>query len=444
MEEQGNPKKLKVVTSSDSAGIACSSSDLGKNSTVMQSPSKSSICRGGFEQTDRCMRSVLMHPICFPLLIHLNDIDREEYHPEYVWTLLDGFAIGRSDDRISRENVFGATTMDWEHGETDFTEKLLFNINQRKIGASLFTTTAEKHIAGKEKGRGKVDFIFHTTEIENTKKKPTVVALFEFGINNSIWWVKQDQVLKYVEILRSNKNAKYKFDQPMLISVITINEPKTKSNKIKKNAKESVDDKERITRSKTLQSNRHEFKTNEDVAHTSFEARFGVFLCIPKGDNNFRISLLWRHDATTLKDASTQFGKILYAVQLCSYMHEHCSEVAIRYKYLGPNCCKIGDSVSFIHANRNCIQFVTQCSACLLVKYFGSRILYFFFCFLCRRNVSSCSVPMIIDFDRQIVVRIFTSNQMFLVRTPIQLPRLFWKYPMSMQHLTLENQPHLM
>ena len=82
----------------------------------------------------------------------------------------------------------------------------------------------------------------------------------------------------------------------------------------------------------------------------TFTARFGVFLCIPKNKNEFRIALLWRHETTTLQDASIQFGRILYAIQLCSYLRESndLDKKKINYTYLGPNCCKIGKLVRLI------------------------------------------------------------------------------------------------
>ena len=86
----------------------------------------------------------------------------------------------------------------------------------------------------------------------------------------------------------------------------------------------------------------------------TFEVRFGVYLCIPKNDNKFCITMLWRHETKTLQDASTQFGKILYAVQLCSYLREYCdvNKETIRYEYLGPNCCRIGNLVRLILTHR--------------------------------------------------------------------------------------------
>ena len=139
----------------------------------------------------------------------------------------------------------------------------------------------------------------------------------------------------------------------MLLSVITINKvgKKIEKRKIGDDGKESEKEKLSETeRNNILRSNLKKITSNEiDLEQIPLQARFGVFLCMPKGTNNeFRIALLWRHSAKTLKDASTQFGRLLNAVQFCSFLREHCTlhEDAIKYKYLGPNCCKIGDLVS--------------------------------------------------------------------------------------------------
>ena len=156
-------------------------------------------------------------------------------------------------------------------------------------------------------------------------------------------WKKQHQILKYVNLLRANSDPNYKIDQPVLLSVITINKKsQINNNRIKIWAKgDGLSDRSKIA---TFNSNLEKTKKKGAMEKIKFEARFGVFLCIPKGDNKFCIALLWRHNTKTLKDASTQFGKILYAVQLCSHMSLN-GHASLDYTYLGPNCCKIGNSV---------------------------------------------------------------------------------------------------
>lgn len=332
---------------------AMDASKLGSDSTRLQSVSTSSDPAAGFAVTNDHLRSVLMHPMGLPLVFYLNDAlnkltanqrDCVQSQLKYVQTAFDNFT---SCDDISslRDNVFAATVLDWQGGETELTEKLMFNMMQCKLGDPLLTMDREKYIVGNGDNRkGIVDFI--------VRKETSIVAMFEFGLDNSIWWTKQDQILKYVKILRTNVDPNYKIDQPMLLSVITINKvgKKIEKRKIGDDGKESEKEKLSETeRNDILRSNLKKITSNEiDLEQVTLQARFGVFLCMPKGTNNeFRIALLWRHSAKTLKDASTQFGRLLNAVQFCSFLREHCTlhEDAIKYKYLGPNCCKIGDLV---------------------------------------------------------------------------------------------------
>ena len=84
------------------------------------------------------------------------------------------------------------------------------------------------------------------------------------------------------------------------------------------------------------------------------EVRFGVFLCVRRPGKKYRIALLWRKDASSVTDASIQFGKILYAAQVCATLREKFAAQFMEsidgkealYQYLGPNCCRIGESVS--------------------------------------------------------------------------------------------------
>lgn len=369
-------KKMKAgEESADSEGTTGNSTsskqssaihDLGSNSTKSQSASASADPKAGCKETNISMRSVLMHPICLPLVIALNDVQKlknadadANQIPAYVST---AFARFRSnDDNTERKNVFAATALNWGDGETDFTKKLVLNIDCCKIEESLLVTEGEKEIGRAINEIGKVDVICHkkniesvtscttttTTTTDNSSSKSSVVALFEFGLGHEKWWAKQDQILKYVKTLCTNKDKNYKIDQPVLLSVITINKNSQSKDKniMKWKGGDEVNKKEYIA---MLKSNLKRIEENETyIKNYPFEARFGVFLCIRKSNDNFRIALLWRNDTKTLRDASTQFGKVLYAVELCSHLSEptYLKEMTKQYKYLGPNCCKIGDLV---------------------------------------------------------------------------------------------------
>ena len=326
-----------------------STSDLGSNSTKIHSASASSNANGGFGQTNDYMRSILMHPMCFPLVIYLNDIPESDDPnlPKYIWRALKGFnsstSICTDATRTWRDNVFADTVREWNGGETDLTEKLLHNIKNFKMKNSPVETDGEQCIVGNPEEKGRVDLIFHEKGNSNSAQK--VVALFEFGIENEMWWTKQDQILKYVKMLRTGASNKYKIDQPMLLSVITIKNKTTIGNENKKSRKDKLKDESRSSSCEMAVADKR------DIDNICCEAQFGLFLCIPKGNDEFRIALLWRHSSTMLKDASTQFGKLVYAIHLCSYLNKpsNLKGDEIGYKYLGPNCCKIGESVSYTH-----------------------------------------------------------------------------------------------
>ena len=197
--------------------------------------------------------------------------------------------------------------------------------------------------------------------------------IMEFGIKRDkkldVWWEKMDQVVQHVEMLCANTDKNYVFDQPILLTVVTV----TSRNKTSKCATISETTATDTTTSSVNESgaeDKNEANVNDnDQKQTSVDAdretdtnatadnteekldvRFGVFLCTPRqsddGGNQFRVALLWRKDTSTVQDASVQFGKILYAAQLCAKWREQLAANDTGneafYQYLGPNCCRIG------------------------------------------------------------------------------------------------------
>ena len=322
------------------------SSDEGSDSTT-HTTSIYAWPEDGFHQTKHALCSFLTHPMGFPLFIYLNDVARHPDHPAYIWTALDGFTSICRDNHSMRDNVFAATVLDWRGSKKVLTKNLLFNINSCKIGESLLTTDGNKHTVGTfHEPPSTIDLVFHDFPNE-TVTRPSVVALFEFGLKHDTW-TRQHHLLKCVGMLRKNAKEKYKIDQPMLFCVVTMDKDKvggsTENDTTKKNQSPE----------ETFHANLKSIVNNElDVANVPLEARFGVFLCTPSGEHGFRLKLLWRQETTTLQNTSTQFGKLLYAVQLCSYLKDYCdkNEETTRYKRLGPNCCKIGNLVRWIYLN---------------------------------------------------------------------------------------------
>ncbi len=256
----------------------------------------------GFRQTNQALRSLLMHPLGIGLASLLNEKE------------LPSSAVPIDQKRLvyntctQRDGIFKAAVTNWNgERETDLTKQIMAQINVSKIrNDNVLNIEAERGIDG---GKGRPDFIISK---ENGQNPKSIVMMIEFGIGHQWWWLKQHQILLYVKILlkqEENKIHAYAFDQPILLTIITVN------------------------------------KRNNQTEGGDVDVRYGMFLCTRKNDDDFRLALLWRKRSTSLKDASKQFGKILYAANVCAMLRE---DRALRksYEYLGPNCCKFGDLVS--------------------------------------------------------------------------------------------------
>ena len=185
----------------------------------------------------------------------------------------------------------------------------------------------------------------------STPAKRSVVAIFEVGIHHDIWWKKKNQILKYVNSVRTLITSPFIIDQPILLTVMTVSKiPKKNADNTTSTGcsyyNMTVDERKALLL---------EFdglkKPNKkmSVGNYPIQVRSAVFLCTPKDANDYRIALLWRKNTTCLKDASVQFGKILHAATVCAELRERFATMENhKYRYLGPNCCQIGNSVSVV------------------------------------------------------------------------------------------------
>ena len=235
-----------------------------------------------------------------------------------------------------RDAILASAMSEWDQkGEVDLTKKIMDKIeNQIRsqtldgFGATSLKIEAEKNIrgiGGTGKVTGKLDFLISkkcndSGANESNESKKSVVMIVEFGMDHGKWWQKLSQALTYVDLLRAGDDVNYIIDQPMLLTVVTM--------------KQSCSD-------------------AKDTSDANPVAQFGMFLLIPKDDGKeYRLALLWRVDALDVDDASKQFGKTLYAAQLCVEWRKNLesnvmnSNAEPSYQYLGPNCCRIGRSVS--------------------------------------------------------------------------------------------------
>jgi hypothetical protein len=207
------------------------------------------------------------------------------------------------------------------------------------------------------------------------KTKRSAVMIVEFGIDHTVWWTNTHQILRYVTKLCEDADKHITLDQPILLAIITVNKPETTS-KYSSTTGSTMNEFgitfcdstatniiDRDTRQiGPITEDNQETNDNTNISNSGAKVplvRFGVFLCIPRhssGDNTYRIALLWRTETSDMKHASIQFGKLLYAAQFCALLREQLDEKFMKsctgssetalYQYLGPNCCRIGQSVS--------------------------------------------------------------------------------------------------
>lgn len=286
----------------------------------------------GFYHTSVCLRSILMHPIGLLLASHLNEVPLSDIlYTELLWTDLSGVVVVDKKKRLNYETsrhvhdtILSSTMVEWNTtSKNDLTaaikKKIDIEIEKKTLHGygtvedeALLTIEKEIEVGDdqEEEGHVIVDFVISKQCIddENHPSKRSVVMTIQFGRCHNKWWQLMNQNLSFVKFLTQNNNKgndDYRMDQPLLLTVVTMNKP-----------------------------NPNDTSNKEPIA------RFGVFLCLPKTKNE--CALLWRMDTFHVDEASKQFGKILDVAQRCADWREH---RRTSYEYLGPDCCRIGEYV---------------------------------------------------------------------------------------------------
>lgn len=381
-----NTNNLQIESSSNS------------NSNRAETISSSSVTQHGFSIINEKLRSILMHPIGMLLAALLNDAPRPNIQSEEFWSLVNtdqnGTFLTYIADRADRNYVFAAAILKWDgRKETELTTTIhsyIESLSARgridgygdETGNSLLFEREVNTATGRvPKGSGFMDFVVseHNNNTTTNATKRSIVGIVEVGIEHAKWWRKTDQILKYVESIRSSAeadNSRFSFDQPILLTVITVSkngsdDPVTvscgsakptddvsdqtkKRKKATKNIEVTIADFE-VQRKKvealytivTGSEDRNTNVTGSEDRNTNVTVQFGVFLCSPKGSEDYRIALLCRKKTTCLKEASTHFGKILYASKVCAQLRKLLATATntYGYRYLGPNCCRIENFV---------------------------------------------------------------------------------------------------
>ena len=354
-------------SNNSSANGSSSSNRTGKSSsnTTSSAPPCSGDTTNGFALTNGNLRSFLTHPIGILMTALLNDtalslLDLDESWNDFISNLnlqLEKLLTYRNREAPLeiRDNIFSTAVSNWNtNKEKELTAKIMEELKSSIENNTLngyedndpnsLTIESEKRI---NDGKGIPDFLVAKKKAESSTDdatKRSVVMIVEFGISHNIWWAKMNQMLLYVEMLCEDRDDDLIFDQPILITIITVNKREMQSQCSPISEATSVSDANN--------------KEANPTCGEKLEVRFGVFLCTRRhnGGNGdkYRVALLWRKDTFCVTDASIQFGKMLYAAQMCASLREHIntkfmkpnSDREVLYQYLGPNCCRIGDSVS--------------------------------------------------------------------------------------------------
>ena len=285
----------------------------------------------GFNIINDSLRSILIHPIGLLLTSLLNEVSLSKT----LYKCWDGFraveellTYNSTTICTVRDGILFSAITQWDNeSEFDLTKRkskvnltsIIFTKIQNQIAKgkldgygthqeTSLTMEREEEI-GVGDHTGKVDFIVSKRQGDPQQSKKQAVMILEFGTYHNVWWKMFGQIFEYVKILRATKDSKYIIDQPVLMAVVTV---------------------------------RRDTSSDDAVV-----ARMGMFLYIPKEDDSYRLALLWRVDTENIDDASKQFGKILGAARCFSNLIGHLSStISTDYQYLGPNCCRIGQSVS--------------------------------------------------------------------------------------------------
>lgn len=313
--EQNLPSKSSRSTQGSRS--ASNKSQKRRNSDTPSSSSSATNDHGRDELDDR-LRSVLSHPLGLPLIEALHAITPTDQ--SFLKRTCPSVLPNDNNLNAILANVVNDWIKNNDHDELGLTKELSKKIEEefcdtsKKVGEEFKETTISLHSAAEVKvnvdngqgiiGHGFIDILL-SSGIDASTAKP--LALIEVGRQNSDWWKKLDQNVTYLKAMlgteQTEECVKLDLDKPVLLAVLTIDKEDTEQ----------------------------------------FRVKFGVFLCTPKGNNDFRMTLIWHTLAPDLQEASIVFGRFLRVTYCFAGWRETNDD---EYSYLSSNCCRVGDSVS--------------------------------------------------------------------------------------------------
>jgi hypothetical protein len=360
-------------------------------------PSGNTTAEGGYSRLNSTLRSILFHPVGFPLVRFFNDDpNRSRYSDDATQDASGGAGGGGGGDgdggsnfdgvlregyaeyqkqvtkflEEKRRGPKGATTKPSEEEETHGeqkrqdpkcatakpSEETLTRILHKLISNRLPATLKAFHQHGLQydptkRSQARTDILIRR---DDDQDKRGMVLLLEAAWgggdgDTELWWKKVDQNAQYLDLFQFPRNKEAEgaqFSGPLLFAVLTMDKERAK-----------LDDPSRES------------------------AQLGVFLCVPRPPlpakaakavdaaaravdaaatdaattddgllpgplPGYRAALLWRDTFTTLADASKGMGKTLRATVALAHMLTDPDRHFFKgFVFLGPNCCRLGDKV---------------------------------------------------------------------------------------------------
>lgn len=212
------------------------------------------------------------------------------------------------------DDLFANAVKDWQNDpkrdEPQLTKLLTKRINehvksndQRNIH---FVAGGEAHVTFAQGRKCRIDILLSPVQNNKIEKPSTPLLVMEVGRNSNEWWAKLDQNRKYVDMMqeKDQEDERLRFEHPLLFAVLTVEgEGEAKDPQVKS----------------------------------------GVFLCRPKANDHFRMTLLWHAKTTNLNEASKDFGRLLRVTS--DFGRWRIQDNEHDYEYYSSNCCRVGDKV---------------------------------------------------------------------------------------------------
>lgn len=294
---------------STSTFTSTSGSRKSSRTSASDSPSGSATNDHGRYVLDARLRSVLSHRLGLPLLFALHGND-----PSKLSHLARTSQFSAEQRRELFDGILKDAVTEWKKGlnqkEPQLT-KILSEIISKESSAS-FNALHELKVEQAKKPDGRIDIVL-TTAGKDDERESTPLTVIEVGLNGIDWWKKLDQGVKYVERMRiqTQPTKPVRFQKPLLLAVVTIDD-------------------------------------EPDRESGEFVVRLGVFLCSRKNEleetDEFRMSLLWHSQTTSLKDGSAMFGRLLRVTADFRLWRDENPDDS--YEYFSSNCCRVGQHVS--------------------------------------------------------------------------------------------------